>query len=182
MIFQIPTIILLLFLAYQDFRYRAISWWLIPVLVLAFGYLEISTIGRDQFLANIALNLGFIVFQMAVLTMYFSMRNRKFTNIINTYLGIGDVLFFVLLAAAFSFVNYIFFLVTSFILVTIGFMIFKSVKRNTNPEIPLAGAMSLILVISMACNAFVNIDFYNDNIIPNFLISQFPDSSMTIDQ
>lgn len=182
MIIQILTIPFLLFLSYQDFRYRAISWWLIPVLVLAFGYMEISTIGGDQFLANIALNLGFIVFQLAVLTLYFSIKNREFINIINIYLGIGDVLFFVVLASVFSFVNYIFFLVTSFVLVMTGFMIFKNIKRNTNPEIPLAGAMSLILVISMACNAFVNIDFYNDNIIPNFLISQFPDSSMTIDQ
>lgn len=166
---QIIICLFLVFLAYQDFRYRAISWWLIPVLFGMLAYTNIQRASLEIVLENLMLNFGFIAIQLGALYIYFSIKNRCFVNIINTYLGSGDVLFFVVLAVSFSFLNYIVFQVVSFLLVAIGFGIVKMIKRNSSPEIPLAGGMSLVLILSFIIGEIKTISFYDDLFLLNLI-------------
>jgi hypothetical protein len=96
-------------LAYQDFRYRAISWFWLPILFMLLAYNHIKNTSYELVIDNFLLNISFLIFQMGALTLYFSFKNKRFVNVINTYLGLGDVLFFVVLSVGLSCFNYIFF-------------------------------------------------------------------------
>ncbi len=148
-LFLILLILLTLsILTYQDFKERAISWLTIPTLIILFsaGAVIESTSFRD-YLMDVGINLTFVAIQMAILFIYFSLRAGKLTNLINTKIGIGDILFFIALTFAFSPVNFILFYVGSLSIITISFLFMKLLFKNISPEIPLAGAMAALLII-----------------------------------
>ena len=162
MIISVIICFLLILLSYQDFRYRAISWWLIPLLFVFLAYNNIKNTSFELVLQNLFLNLSFVLIQIGLLFLYFSIKNKRFINIIDTYIGIGDLLFFLVLAVSFSFFNYIFFQVISLTLVAFFFGVFKLLKKVLNPEIPLAGGMSLLFFICFILGNKYKISFYND--------------------
>ncbi len=155
----------LVFLSYQDFRYRAISWWIIPLLFVFLAYNNIKNFSFDIVKNNFLLNFGFVLIQLGILYIYFSIKNRRFVNIINTYIGIGDILFFAVLTVCFSFFNYLVFQIVSFFLVAIGFGLFRLFKKDFTPEIPLAGGMSLLLFLSFIVGKIYSISFYKDLVL-----------------
>ncbi len=143
-------LILVLFLgvvSYQDFKHKAISWVLIPILFILQSVLAVRAVKIESAAFFFLVNFGFISLQLVCLTIYFSIKNRKFTNIVNSYLGIGDILFFFVLCPAFSPINFILFYLGSLILILIGFIFYTSLKKEANKEIPLAGAMALGLIV-----------------------------------
>ncbi len=145
-ILEILAIGLLGIVVFQDFRQRAISWLLIPGLLVLFAAMAISANNLNDAAFNGLINLAFVAIQLICLTAWFSLKNRKFTNIVNSYLGIGDILFFCVLCLAFSPVNFIFFYLGSLILTIIGFVSYSGLRKESNKEIPLAGAMALGLI------------------------------------
>jgi|SRR3989344_8714186 len=166
---QSCLIVCLLFIAFQDFKQRAISWFLIPLLLIGFVYTAFQNSRYEIVLKDVAFNLSFIMLQLVLLTVYMSVKNKKIVNIVNTYIGIGDILFFVVIAAAFSPFNFIVFYLTSTILTLFGFMLYALIKKSTK-EIPLAGSMASVMIVLMAINfCFPNLNFYNDE----FFISCF---------
>lgn len=153
-IISILSITLLGILAFQDFRYRAISWFLLPLLLLTFFYSGLQAIDLSQFGKYFSFNFSFILLQMVVLTVYVSLKNKKFTNIVNEFIGVGDILFFVVICAAFSPSNFILFYVFSLLfslLVVAGHRIFA---RGGNKEVPLAGLFSVVLLICIFISGF----------------------------
>ncbi len=91
------------------------------------------------------------------------MKNKRIVNIIDTYIGLGDVLFFAVMAAAFSPINFIVFYLVSTVLTLISFLVYTFVKKQPG-EIPLAGAMSIGMLLLMLLNAFMpSLNFYNDD-------------------
>lgn len=118
---------------------------------------------------DVIFNLSFIIIQLVLLTVYMSVKNKKFVNIVNTYLGIGDILFFIVIAAAFSPFNFIVFYIISTILTLLGFLLVSAVKKSTG-EIPLAGSMASMMIVLMFLNFYLpDLNFYNDD----FFISCF---------
>lgn len=144
----IAIILFLVIITYQDFKERKISWLSIPALVLFFSWYAVIDLGswRDYFL-NVTFNLLFIAIQLSTLFIYFSIKAGKFTNLINSKIGIGDILFFVALTFAFTTVNFILFYVGSLSIITISFLFAKLFFKNVSPQIPLAGAMAAILIL-----------------------------------
>ena len=107
-------------------------------------------------------NSGFVAFQLLMMMGYFTLKNRKWTNIINTYIGIGDILFFLILSLAFSPVNFIIFFLGSLLLTIGGYSIYKIFKSNVNTEIPLAGTMAIILMICVIYSCWKTLKLYDD--------------------
>lgn len=168
---NISKLLVLGIIVYQDFKERAVSWFLYPILL---GIFIFSGIGQKNMLIvleNFFLNLGFIAFQLLTLFIYFSIKNKRLTNIVNTHLGIGDILFMVAIAAGFSLINYIIFQVISFVIVVFGFGILKMANKNADPEIPLAGAMALFLTTTIFFEAIINIDFFNDSFFLDLMMN-----------
>ncbi len=159
---ETSSLIILGFLAYQDFKQREISWILIPLLIILHAIISIRSISLENAVLYFLINSGFILLQLLFLTVYFSVKNRAFTNIINTYLGIGDIWFFVVLALAFSPVNFILFYLGSLFLTMIGFLVWKGLSKSSEKEIPLAGVMAVGLMGCFVYKWVSGFDMYRD--------------------
>jgi len=141
-------IILAIITVYQDFRHREISLVLIPVYFLCFALNQIQLTGLRFFLINFSVNSGIILLLLLFTSGYFWMKERKF-KIIDQYLGLGDVLLFFALAAAFSPVNFIVFLLAGFIFSIAVYLIKTIIIKRLNNTIPLAGCISILLIVVM---------------------------------
>ena len=160
---EIVLVALLSTIVFQDLKHRAISWILIPLLLCFQTLLALSALTIEKTIFFFLINLGFIVMQLICITAYFSFKNRKFINIVNNYLGIGDILFFLVLCLGFSPFNFILFYLCSLIITLLAFLLYQILSRSQDKEIPLAGAMALgLIVCHLAHYRFDKINFYQD--------------------
>ncbi|WP_205943054.1 hypothetical protein, partial [Pedobacter frigidisoli] len=133
-------------MVYQDFKYRGIYWWLFPLL-----WVEVTCYGAFQFGWILVFNLGglnglFILFQVFVLSLYISLKNRKPTNIFQGFFGLGDLLFLLCAAFAFSVTYFIVFYILS-LLFAIGItLLLKLSAKERLDKVPLAGYQALMLM------------------------------------
>lgn len=173
LLIDIVLLVLLAIVVYQDLKQREISWLLIPFLLgcfLARGFLLIPS---NEIISNTLLNISFIVLQLLVLTAYVSIKNKKISNVINSFLGLGDVLFFVVICLAFSSVNFILFYVMSLLFTLVGFIAYNMLVKKATKEIPLAGAMAMVMITLILLNQWMpQFNFYNDDYITGFLINK----------
>jgi len=145
MIISLIQISLLCFICYQDFRYRSVS-------ALHFCFLIIISLIQGvinnhpgAFFLFLGINVTFLFFLISAVTIYFSLKNRKIINILDTYLGWGDVIFFISLCFMFSPVNFIIFFTTSLMISLVISGIIK-LFRSKYQHIPLAGIMASLLI------------------------------------
>ena len=106
-------------------------------------------IGAEELFFNLGINTMLLAFQFLLLTVYFSLRTRHLTNIINKFIGIGDLFFFVFLSMAFSPFNFILFFILSLLLILIVYAIVMKGKLKQY-KIPLLGNMSIIYLVIVA--------------------------------
>lgn len=160
----------LLVIAYQDFRWRAIHWITLPVLFILLIIKATGASSLKDIIFNFALIAGFLLLQLLVLTLYFSVKERRPVNIIDKYLGLGDVLFFVTIAAGFSFLNYILFYIASFVIIILISVILLAMRRPLK-SIPLAGGMALCFLSFLALERFTGISlFYNEQLLLSLMM------------
>lgn len=158
-----------LFISVQDFKFRAVYWWLFPLLFFALGLLTYDRTGANQITTNLFANFGFVSLQIALLSIYFSVKERRLVNIFVHHFGIGDLLFLLSVTVYFSLFNYILFYVTSLIMVIVFTLILNQLVKKTNPKIPLAGEQALLLVLFMAVDWFSStINFITDFWVVNY--------------
>jgi hypothetical protein len=171
-------IVFLVIVAIQDYLFRSISAVLIPVGTILFGIHSYTTNGFNNFKDYYLLNLIFICIQLSVLLLFFLIKNRRFTNIINSHLGSGDIYFLLVISFFFSPFNFILFLTISLILI----MIINVLDRLTNSldakSIPLAGHLAIFILILILINVSnKSICFYDDQLIfnkvSNIMMSKF---------
>ena len=170
LVLKIAILITLLFIAFQDFKYKAVLWIWFPILFLLIISKEITELGINTSLNYFIFNLSFIIVQLILLTFYFSVKHKKLINIINKILGLGDILFLVALAAYFSPINFILFLISSLTIVLITYGLGLIFNKIQNKQIPLAGAIAIIMFLLVLIDCFPNnINYYNDTPIINLL-------------
>lgn len=142
----------LFFIIYEDFKYRAIHWWWL--VIIAFSGYWIGHISVNY----IALNILFIAIQLLSVSLYFSLKHRKFLNITNDYLGLGDILFFISLTFYFTPLEFIHFHIYSLIFTLIASVLIKVCVKLQINTIPLAGWMAIFLCI---CLGIKELNHYN---------------------
>jgi hypothetical protein len=91
--------------------------------------------------------MSFIGMQLVILTLYFSVKNKKWINITSGLLGLGDILFLLSIAVYLSVLNFLFFYITSLIAVLFTWLIWQRVSAKKNKYIPLAGLQSLMAIL-----------------------------------
>lgn len=132
--------VFLILIAYYDFRYRTLPVYLL-LIAIAFGIL--FSITRNDLSSAIqysGVNTLLLTLQLSLTSLYFTVRNRRLTNIFKSWLGIGDLVFFLVLIFCFSPLNFILFIILS------GFVtILFYTGRKSGILIPLAGSQSMIL-------------------------------------
>lgn len=148
---KLPIMLLLLVMARQDFKYRAIAIWLFVLVGAGLVFLKYEAQGWSVFFADLKMNLVFLTVQLTALFGYFAIKERKFVNLFKGYFGEGDLLFLVLLAGYISFFNFLLFHIsTLFLMLLLGLYL-----RKQDPKIPLAGAQAFCLALLMLVDHFV---------------------------
>ncbi len=149
-------------ITYQDFKQRAIRWELLPLLllcVLTQGYIQI---GGSRLLYFGGLNLLFFVAQMILLTLYLSIKFKRWINITKKHLGLGDILFFIPMSFMFTPLNLIIFFIVALLITIIGTLAIQVLFKPTYKTIPLAGILSLYLIIILILESSTILSRWND--------------------
>lgn len=133
-------------ISYQDFRYRAVYWWLFPALLISNVWIQNLHNSFDFILIQSSINFAFIGLQLLLLFIYLSIKNKKTTNFVNKGLGIGDILFWLAITPLFSLPLFVIYYSISLILCLI--IIITFFRKNLHEiKIPLAGIQSIQLVL-----------------------------------
>lgn len=124
-------------ICWQDLRQRAVHWILFPLLLVFSFLLSKNTVDSTQWLFN----LMFLIFLMAGLTLYLTLKSGKLINITQGFFSWGDIFFLIAVIPLFDFTSYMLFFTvgTLLTLVTHGLtMVFRSQQT-----IPYAGYMAI---------------------------------------
>lgn len=171
LVINICLLLLLAVVVYQDLKERQISWFLIPLLLSLFAVQGLFRVSADELIGHTLFNVCFIMVQLLVLTIYISIKNKKPVNIINSYLGLGDVLFFITVAAAFSPLNFIVFYIIGLLFTLLFFIVLKRIVKTVSTEIPLAGGMAALMIVLIILNQWLpEFNFYSDNFLTGCFI------------
>ena len=146
-------------IAYQDFRYRKISVWMLVCLLLSIvlSWLFSSASGIHNSVQNIAVNAVFVLLLLAGISVYFIL-TKGFSKIIDHYIGWGDIVFLFIVAGLFSPVNFLLFCIVSFSAALILFGTIQLLHPKSNREVPLAGILSVVLLFALSLK-YVNGNF-----------------------
>jgi len=171
---NILIIILFASIAYQDFHNREVSWFLFPLAFVAVVVNALIEHKPMQLLGYFGINALFVTLQMAILFLVYAIKHRRFVNIVNTYIGAGDLIFFLLLCAGFSPLFFGVYFLSSLILLTILYLLKQSVEKESGrKDIPLAGGLSVSYVIMLLAGFFyTGFDLYNDLLIGDLFIGK----------
>ncbi len=142
-IIELSFLLVLIVIVKQDFSERKIS----ALLVLASGllsyFINLASKNNSFVLHQFLLNLIFVLFQIAFLAFYFKIRHPQ-SQLIDNYIGLGDILFILSLTPLLPFVPFVFLYIFSLVLAIIYYL-FKKGSGNSNSEfeIPLAGILAI---------------------------------------
>lgn len=136
---KITLLILLVIVVVQDIRHRAIHV-VLPVVVFVVGLLRFYLLELNYI--ELAINMLFLALLMIGLFLYVSFKSRQLVNPINTFIGIGDIIFFVAIIPLFYSTSYILFFSTGMVFSIVTHLLFTKDKER---HVPLAGYLSLYL-------------------------------------
>lgn len=144
------TGIILSAIAWQDFKFRAVYWWLFPLLLATLAIAKIRQTDSLQMTNDLLYNGTFLGIQLFVLSVYFSLKQGKWVNIFDGYFGLGDLFFLLSIAPYFAVVNYIF-----FYLLSLFAAIVLSLFKEASVKIPLAGQQAVALLLVMLADQMI---------------------------
>lgn len=153
LIVQIPIVLVLLLIFIQDITGRSVYWVLFLCLFVLFFILRL--VQREPLAAtgqSFAVNVLFFSLQLAVLSAYFSLKNRRWVNITDGLLGWGDILFLLAAAVYLSVLNFLFFYVAGLIAVLLVWALHQALSKQKNNQVPLAGLQALFFIVILAAD------------------------------
>lgn len=160
MLLYFLIISLLLLIAYQDFKYRYINVWPLVFLMSFALTLGIQSIGLVAVVKNALINGAFIGLQLLGVSLYFSIKAKRLINITSEQIGWGDILFFLPLTCLLGFEWFVFFYISSLILILIFYLILKMTFVLKNETIPLAGGQALCLIVLGLAKWLIGFNLY----------------------
>jgi hypothetical protein len=157
----------LVLLVYQDFKDRLVDWYIFPILFMS-GITYDFQFSHQFNVIPLLIGIQFLGIQLLSITAYFSLKHKRLTGIIDTQIGLGDILCWFSLLPYFSVVNFIVFYISSLLLSILIYTLFL-----TKETIPLAGIQSLFfLIIFMIVSATDNITFLQSDSLLLMLFSK----------
>ena len=140
-------------MALEDFKWRMVH--LIWYILLSVGLagMSVTTLGIVDMLQMTAWNIGFVLLLLFVLTLYISVKERKLVLPFDSYLGWGDVLFFICIALYLDLGTYILFMIGSLI---VALILTPFIYRWQGKEkhVPLAGIQAICLLLYLPFTYF----------------------------
>ncbi|WP_281232422.1 general secretion pathway protein [Flavobacterium gelatinilyticum] len=150
---KLILVIVFAIVLYQDFKSRLVYWFLYPIIGILAFWIQLKMVPFSIALTNIGFNLLFVTLILGISFIYIKLRKLQFSNTI----GIGDVLFFVFIAASFSIVSFLVLFVFSLLFSLILHLILSNKKEQSS--VPLAGYMSLFFGVVYTASLCYNDTF-----------------------
>lgn len=125
---------------WEDFRIRSIPIWAMVLLFLT-GILVHSADFSLNYLLEVGINVGIVLVILGVVKGYFWLRGIP--GIMDVYLGWGDVALLVSLSTWLTTESFIWMYACATISALVGTGLLRFFRRNSSPEIPLAGYIGL---------------------------------------
>ncbi|PXY43138.1 hypothetical protein DMB68_22335 [Flavobacterium hydrophilum] len=149
-----PAILLccLILIFFQDIKYRRIHI-ILPIVIFGISFL-IVPLKKYDLVEIFLFNTGFFFITLGILTLYMSLKSKKFLNPFEHYFGLGDLLFYVAITPLFLLKNYILYFILSMlfaILMQLGLK--KFIKEES---VPLAGFSALFLFIILLKDSLID--------------------------
>lgn len=135
-------IITTLAIAYQDFKERLVSVWLLVL----YGLVCLGSIlvNRDieTLISNFLSVLLYLSFMGGILTLYFFIKEKRFVNILKEQLGLADVLILLFVGITFNIEGQILFFCSGFITALLVYVLWSAIfSQKKHHTIPLAGIL-----------------------------------------
>jgi len=126
-------------IAFQDFRTRLISVWLILIFGLANLIHFLCVYSFFQLLENTLFCLLYFVFSYAVLHLYYFLKTKRFQKVLDEKIGWGDIWLMLLIGCCLSPMEMVYFFSFSFVISILVQLLFL----NVNKTIALGGILAL---------------------------------------
>ena len=162
--FKILTLALLFLIFLQDIKSRSVYWFLFPLLCITLLIIRFNQpISLSEMGKSVLINIGFLLMQLLILTIYFSLKNKRWINISDNLLGLGDIFFLISISFYLSVLNYLFFYVASLLGALVVWLSWQAVSSRKSNFIPLAGFQSMIFILFLASDWWLKcFDLTND--------------------
>ncbi|MDB5274735.1 MAG: type leader peptidase [Chitinophagaceae bacterium] len=151
----LAEVFLLLAIAFEDFKSRTVHAILFPIVFALSVLYAFYHLDGYSIVENITFSFGFLLLQGILLVLYFVIKQKRWINITNGYLGWGDILFMLAILPFFSPTAYVLFYLVSLI-VTMLFVVVYRIVFKKMVFIPLAGIQALCLVIVLYYHQIVS--------------------------
>lgn len=151
--------LVLAIIVYEDFRYRGVHWFLFPILwALAFylGFSRLETVLAYRF---VLFNAAFLLLHFIVLSLYFSLKEKRLINLFQHYLGLGDALFVIALLPLFNPLALQKFIIVVAFVSLVLFLVLRQAVLPTLRTVPLAGCMALALLLLIGLEQLLGISW-----------------------
>lgn len=171
---KIIFILLMLAIVYQDFRSRAIYWWL-PVLVFVASWaLSAMYIDARLILLNTLANLCFVLLLLSVLVLYVLLRHKTLRAFTSQRFGLGDILVLLSVCPLMEPLNFILLMCAANLLMLLCELLKRFLMKSRETTIPYAGYLALFLSVWTLLTFYLpNINFLSDLAV-YFLFSASP--------
>lgn len=127
----------------EDITRLSVHWWLFPVLCGSLILIGLHFNGDYHWMMVQAFaNMAFIAIVFGLLSVVYSIKQRRFVNITKDLLGLGDFAFLISIALYLPFINYFLFFIGSTICVLLLWLPFKVLLKKV--YVPLAGLQALL--------------------------------------
>lgn len=147
-------ILLLAAVMLQDFKERALYRWYFPLLFVLFAAYALLHLSFVDWLLQSSIVIGFLLVQALFLLLWFRIRKGSW-NILDRYLGTGDVFFCLCAALLFDLPQFLFFYLVGLLLALFFYLLHRFfTPRNPEWSIPLAGIQALVLLSFFVLEAF----------------------------
>lgn len=137
-------------MAFQDLKDREVSWVLFPFLAITLAVLHIHQVDMLPFATAILINS--LLVSCILFTLWMATRFVFRKKFLNESFGLGDMLFFYVLAMGFPTLTFIYILVGSIAFSILGFVFMKLFLKSTT--VPLAGLMGFFLIAVLTISLF----------------------------
>ncbi|MCF6307703.1 MAG: hypothetical protein L3J09_07090 [Flavobacteriaceae bacterium] len=148
---KIGLLIALLSIVLQDFKERQVHLWIFILVGILIGYLHYQQTMNLIFLGSISINISIVLLIISILYLYAKLKMKKS---LSDTLGLGDILFFIILAIGFSTGSFLILFTFSLIFSLLFYLAIKS--KLHYKTVPLAGLQALFIGLVFLANWIFN--------------------------
>ncbi len=162
MLLPILTILIVLFISWQDFTTRLVSLPLIILLSLLGIIMLYQAQIEEHKLMIVINNLTFLSIQGLLIILYQYFKKQSIRSILKNKIGAGDILIYIVITPFFSLLNYVSFYLVSVFVSLFVFIICKAlIDIKTLPYVGVVGVVfSIVLILELSIETFSQYDEY----------------------